>query len=325
MNKTKTEKFTLSSVVNEYNVHIVGNGVKSFFTNTLAAAIIIGIIFVIITPLISMLSKSFMTLQDRYNPLIYLIPSSVTVENYRNAFTCLDYPKVMLTTMTYTIAMMLIQTFICAFVGYGFARFKFPGNGFLFGLVILTIVIPVQTIMVPLYTQFRYFDVLGLFKLISGSYVNLLDTFWPMTLMSVTGVGLRSGLFIYIYRQFFKSFPKEFEEAAFIDGAGVFRTYFNIMLPNASPPIITVMMLSFVWQYNDIFFASMFSNSTNLLSVKLTTLASTFASMLRMFDPNEVDLNVNAGLVLAILPLIIIYIILQKYFMQGVERSGITG
>ncbi|NLG24700.1 MAG: carbohydrate ABC transporter permease, partial [Clostridiales bacterium] len=168
----------------------------------LAAVILLGISFVILSPLISMVSQSFMTLADRYNPLVYIVPMEVTLQNFQNAYKYLQYPLSVLTTLSYSALMTALQVAVTAAAGYGFARFPFPGRRLLFGLVILTIVVPVQTIMVPLYAQFRYFDVLGLFKLLTGRPVNLLDTPLPMTLLNLTGVGLRSGLFIYIFRQY---------------------------------------------------------------------------------------------------------------------------
>ncbi|NLG24672.1 MAG: carbohydrate ABC transporter permease, partial [Clostridiales bacterium] len=119
--------------------------------------------------------------------------------------------------------------------------------------------------------------------------------------------------------------PREIEEAALIDGAGALRTYTMVMLPNAGAPAITVTMFAFVWQYNDVFYASMFGGRLSLISIKIATLSSTLSAMLRMFDANEVSLNVNAGLLLVIAPLVVVYLLLQRRFMQGVERSGIVG
>ena len=287
---------------------------KNFILNIFIAVILIGICFVILSPLIGILSESFMDIQDVYNPLVYMIPENFTLYNFQAAWQQMSYPKTLLYTVGFSGIVMLIQVIICSLVGYGFARFKFPGCNVLFALVVLTIVVPVQTITVPLYMQFRSFF---------GT--NLLNTPWPVVLMTLGGVGLRSGVYIYIFRQFFKGLPKEIEEAAFIDGAGPVRTFFTVMLPNAQSSIIIVMMFSFVWQYNDTFFAGTFMNRLTLLSTQVTTLAPKLGSALGIRDTNFVSLIVNSGIVLTILPLIITYLFLQRYFMEGIERSGIVG
>jgi multiple sugar transport system permease protein len=266
-----------------------------------------------------------MDIQDFYNPLVYLIPKHFTSYNLKTAFDQLNYVKVIGTTVLYSGVLMLVQAFICSLIGYGFARFKFPGSNILFGLVVLTIVLPSQLFMVPLYTQFKDFNPLGLGKLLGFGTKNLLNTPFPMLLMSITGMGLRSGLYIYIFRQFFRGLPKEIEEAAFIDGAGPYKTFFKVMLPNAIPSMVTVMLFSFVWQYNDTFYSNLFTSKLNLISIKITTLASQAAYVLQIKDPNQVGLILDAGILLVILPLIIIYLFLQKYFIEGVERSGIVG
>lgn len=288
--------------------------------------IIIGISYIILGPVFKIISNAFTSVDDAYNPLVYLIPMQPTMENIKMAFGKMDYYNTLYYTFTFVISIMIIQTFICSLVGYGFARFKFYGRNILFAGVILTIVIPIHTIMVPLYTQFRYFDILGIMKLFTeGEGISIINTKAPVILMTLGGVGLRSGLFIYIFRQFYRGLPKEIEEAALIDGAGVMRTYFTIMLPNAKPSIITVLLFSLVWQYNDTFFSSLFMPNSNLISLKITTMAAALGTIDKIYDPTHVNLIVNAGVLFTIIPLVIIYLFLQKYFIEGVERSGLVG
>ncbi|HBY72069.1 MAG TPA: carbohydrate ABC transporter permease, partial [Lachnospiraceae bacterium] len=148
----------------------------------------------------------------------------------------------------------------------------------------------------------------------------------PVYLMTMLGCGLRSGLFIYIFIQFFRGIPKELEEAAFVDGAGAFRTYFTIMLPNAVPSLITVTVFSLVWQYNDSFYSGLFGiKSDYLLSVKLASLTGTINSLDQIVNPEIQQAYLDAGIVLMVVPIVIIYIILQRKFIEGVERSGIVG
>ena len=280
--------------------------------------IIIGICYVILSPILGVISNTFKSQRDVYNPLVYLIPETFTLDNLRMALLYMSFVPTLLTTLGYVVIITILQVFITSLVGYGFARFNFPGRSLLFAIVILTIVLPVQTYMVPLFTQFRFFNFFGL-------EFNLINTYAPMTLLTLTGVGLRSGLYIYIFRQFFRGLPKEIEEAALIDGAGAFRTYLTVMLPNAKPAIVTVLMFSFVWQYNDTFYASLFMPQLDILSTNLTGLASTYIAFENIRDPGFVQLVVNAGIVLMITPILTLYVGLQRYFVEGLERSGIVG
>jgi len=183
--------------------------------------------------------------------------------------------------------------------------------------------------MLPLYTTFRDFNPFGLVGLFNGGKsVNLLSWFVPMPLLVMTllGCGLRAGLYIYIFNQFFRGLPKEIEEAAEIDGAGTFYTYLFIMMPNAKPSIITVAIFSIVWQYNDTFFSNLFMVSPEIaISKRISSLGANISNADQIFDPSIVALYVYAGVVLVIIPVILLYVLLQKQFIEGVERSGIVG
>jgi multiple sugar transport system permease protein len=180
--------------------------------------------------------------------------------------------------------------------------------------------------MLPLYQHFRNWDVMGILNAALGHKINLLSTEAPMILLTLFGCGLRSGLYIYIFRQFFRGLPKEIEEAAFIDGAGMWYTYFRIMLVNAIPSVITVMVFSMVWQYNDMFYSALFSMPTkHNIMFRLSTIQATISFVDNVKDPMISRLCVYSGIVLVIIPILLIYLILQKYFMEGVERSGIVG
>jgi multiple sugar transport system permease protein len=148
----------------------------------------------------------------------------------------------------------------------------------------------------------------------------------PVFILTAMGSGIRSGLYIYIFCQFFRGLPKEIEEAAFVDGAGVWYTYFRIMLINAMPAVITVTVFSFVWQFNDTFFISLFNLSDNIvISKRIASLTATIANNDRILSPTILELYHHAGIILILLPIVLIYIVLQKYFIEGVERSGIVG
>ena len=308
----------------------VKNGVKKGLKEKLLSAfrfvIILGISYVILAPVIGLVSSSFFSNADAYSPTVFTIPMAPTLERYQRAIVHLKYLPTLGRTLLFSISLTLIQLMVCSMAGYGFARFKFPLKKLLFACVVVMIVIPSYTIMLPLYVTFRDFDPLGLVTLLTGAPINLMGTTWPVYIMTGLGCGLRSGLFIYIFNQFFRGLPREIEEAAFVDGAGTWYTYFRIMLLNAMPAVITVSVFSLVWQYNDTFFGRLFLISNNvLLSKRVSSLQVNIRTLDRIMDPSIQQLYVSAGIVLLMLPMVILYLLLQKKFVESVERSGIVG
>lgn len=292
-------------------------------------ALIIGLSFVILYPILLKVSIAFKHRVDLYDTTVMYIPRNLTLENFQFIIETMDYFRVVFNSFMLSGSTMLLTTISCALVGYGFARFKFKGNGILFALVIFTILVPPQTNMVPTYLQYRDFDILGIIGLFNnGEGVRLIGTYWPFIISSATAVGIKAGLFIFIFRQFFKGIPQELEEAALVDGAGVFKIFFQIMLPNAMPAIITVMLFAFVWQWNDIYFTTMFLDNPNVISGRLQVVSSTISHRLSeggAIDPSYLSMLVNTSILLAIAPLIIMYLFVQRHFVESVERTGIVG
>ncbi len=306
--------------------YAIQNGIKGFFVNLFRAVIIIGICYVILAPVLGMIANSFFSNADAYNPMVYLFPQAPTLERYQTVMEVMDYWPTMLNSLFYTVALMLLQIFVCSMVGYGFARYQFPLKKVLFGCVVVMIVIPTHTIMLPLYMSFKQFDPFGLCTAILGKPLSLMGTTWPMYIMTAFGCGLRSGLYIYIFNQFFRGLPKEIEEAAFVDGAGTWYTYFFIMLRNATPSVITVAVFSMVWQYNDTFYAKLFLiGQDQSIGMRISSLVANIANQYKIYDTTLQNLYLDAGIVLMLVPIVLIYVALQKYFIEGVERSGIVG
>lgn len=309
-----------------FEMRILFNDVKRLFATLVRIAIIVGVSYVILSPLIGMIVNAISSNRDAYNPMVFVVPEYPTLERFQLAFKRLDYLPTMGKDLLYTLTLTVLQLLVCSMVGYGFARFNFPLKKLLFGCVVVMIVIPSHTIMLPLYLTFRSFDPLGIMTLLTGGSWNLMGTVVPMYIMTILGCGVRSGLYIYIFNQFFRGLPKEIEEAAFVDGCGVWYTYFGIMLRNSMPAVITVTVFSIVWQFNDTFYAKLFLISEDVvISKKISSLQATIANLDKVLDPTIQELYLDAGILLVILPIIIIYLLLQKNFIEGVERSGIVG
>ena len=304
----------------------MGTDIKNLLVSILKFLILVGVSYVILSPVIGMIAKSFCSDADAIDPMVYVIPKNPTLSRYALAILRMDYFPTIARDLVYTLLTTLMQLFICSMVGYGFARFNFPFKNVLFALVVVMIVIPSHTIMLPLYMTFKEFDPFGLATLITGAPINLMGTTIPMYIMTMLGCGVRSGLYIYIFNQFFRGLPKEIEEAALVDGAGVWYTYFRIMLRNAMPAVITVAVFSIVWQFNDTFYAKLFLISPDVvISKKIATLQSVIANQDKIMSLTLQELYLDAGIILILLPIVLIYVLLQRYFIEGVERSGIVG
>lgn len=299
--------------------------------------------FMILYPLLRMISDAFVHPYDIGTTTSVWIPASPVFDNIIIAFTILKYPTGFAYTLGSTTAIMLLQAACAAFAGYSFARFKFRGSGFIFGLVLLTIIVPPASLRLPQYIMFRNFDIFGIFQAITGTKLNLLSNPASLFVLSALGQGLSGGLFVYIFRQFFRGLPKELEEAAYVDGAGFLRTFFRIVLPTAKPGIITVAVLSFIWNWNDTYLPSMFNPTDRYLSLKASALRvpvggksmvqqsiGFFVSklppdILRLETPPYDKAILSVCSLLVILPLIVFFLIIQKQFVESVERSGIVG
>lgn len=292
--------------------------------------LLFGLCFLILQPILNKISISFMQEKDLYDSTINVIPRNFTLSNYKISSYLMSYWEALRNTTMISLLVSVLQIISCTLVGYGFARYKFPLKGLWFGFVILVIVIPPTTIQSSLYLNFRYFDIFGLFKLISGQTVNMLGTITPYALMCLGCMGLKSGLYIYMLRQFFRGIPKELEEAAYVDGCGKIMTFIRIMLPDAKPMITSCFLFSFVWQWTDNFYSRMFLKSDfAILSNKLTGLAGALDSYLdvRGIAQKATTAYSNAmigtGTLLMIIPLIIVYLFAQKGFVESLSQTGI--
>ncbi len=292
--------------------------------------LLFGLCFLILQPLLNKLSLSFMEERDLYDSTINVIPRHFTTENYKIAIDLMDYWKALGNTAWISLLVSVLQVAACTLVGYGFARYKFPLKGFWFGMVILVIIIPPSTIQSSLYLNFRYFDILGIFELITGEPLNLLNTFTPYALMCIGCMGLKNGLYIYMLRQFFRGIPKELEEAAYVDGCGKVMTFLRIMLPDAKPMITSCFLFSFVWQWTDSFYSGMFlSSDFAILSNKVSRLSELLNGYMKATTGIEKATTayssamIGTGTLLVIIPLIIVYLFAQKGFVESLSQTGI--
>lgn len=277
--------------------------------------ILIGVCFVILYPLFTKVMIAFMEKRDLYDSSVMYIPKHFTLANIKVSVKTIDYLNTFLKTVLMVGSCSVLQVLACMLTGYGFARFKIPFGKLFFACVIVILIVPIQTIVVPLYLYF--------------SKIKLIGTVLPLFLFSVTCMGMKNGLFIYLFRQFFRGFPKELEEAGQIDGAGTFRIFSSIIAPSSVSMTVTCFLFSFVWQWTDSYYMQVFMPNMELLPIQIQGLATRISSTSAMAT-GQVDLYYksiinNVAILLLIIPLVILYCFTQRYFVESFERSGIVG
>lgn len=294
----------------------------------------LGISYVVLYPLLYMVSNAFKPVEQYYDPSVVWIPKSLTMENFKIVALVMDIGNVMKNTVIIELLPAIISAMVCMMIGYGLARFNFRGKRFAVACVILTIIVPQQTIASSLYSSFRYFDFLGILKFLhrfipAVDTINLIGTPWVTILPSLLGVGLKSGIFIFIYMQFFTGLPKELQEAAAIDGCGEFRTFLKIIVPTAKNINIAVLLLAVVWNWNDYYTPSMFIRTKDTIATAMASFQANLENLHNMgigvANIQTAQTQIQAACLITILPLVVLYIFLQKRFSEGIENSGLTG
>ena len=298
---------------------------------------LVGLGFVMLYPVIFMLSSAFKSIVDVYDPTVIWVPKHYSTLSLTLAMDALGFWDSLLMTVKILVPSVILQLVSTLLTAYGFARFKFKERSILFGLLIFTIIVPVQTYIVPLYINFKSFNFFGIGSLV-GLFtgvpltVNLLNSTSIFHLTAAFGAGIRSGLYIFILRQFFRGMPQELEDAAMIDGCGPFSTFARIMIPNVIPAIVTMLVFSIVWYWNDYYQSSMFLQTNFPLSVSLTNLNSMLSVISKSFSNISGtqlwllrDSVLSCGCLLCILPITLLYTFFQRFFTESSERTGIVG
>lgn len=286
------------------------NGLGRFCWYIVRLVLIIGISFMILYPFLVKGIVSFMSTNDITDNTVMYLPREGSTYFIQKALTTMDYWSALLNTALLSLGVAILQLFVSTFVGYGFARFKFWGKNVLFLLVILMLIVPSQTIILPLYVNLNNF---------LGTGLSFIDTPFALLFLAITGLGLKNGLYIYMMRQFFRGMPKELEMSAYIDGAGHFRTFFSVMLPNASNMMITIFLFAFTWQWTDTTYNTMLMPNLNILTNTIMNVTVSSGD-----DVTQTQALLDTSSLLLILPLLIVFLFAQRYFIQSIERSGLV-
>ena len=282
--------------------------------NGLVYFLLIDFALVFILPFLYMFSRGLMSEADIADPFVRWIPKrGVVWMNYSLAFWRLNFVRSLVQTTLVAGIATVGHVMSCSFIAYGFSRIKFPGRDFFFAILIFTLIVPPQVLIVPNYLMY--------------SKLSLVDSYVPLVFPAFLGFGLRGGLFIFVFRQIFLNMPYELEDAARIDGCSSFGAYWRIIMPIAPAAILVVAILSFVWHWNDYFEPYMYLGNANkfLLPMRLPELRNPLRFEYAQI-PDYYPINiVMAGTTIAILPVFILYLIVQRRFTAGIERSGLVG
>jgi multiple sugar transport system permease protein len=262
-----------------------------------AALTILAAAFVV--PILWLLSSSFKSSFEFSSP--NWIPQEPTLDNYVEAVTRVDFPHYLKNTFFLASVFTVLNVISSSLAGYAFARLQAPGRDKLFILVIATLLVPQLVTFIPQFVVF--------------SRLHLVNTYWPWIAWGAAG----NALWIFLFRQFFLSFPRELEEAAEIDGCGPFKIYWRIFLPNSLPALATVAIFSFQWVWGDYLLAAL------LLDTDKTTLAVAIATGYYDLQGRPLLPATMAGMMLYALPLVAVFFFVQRYIIQGIVTTGTKG
>ena len=293
---------------------------EGFLKQLSVYALLICIGFIYLYPILHMISSSLMTLDDLLDSSIKWLPSSFNLENFRQAAASMDFWRALWQSVVLAGVPTICNLLSCSVIGYGLARFDFPGKKIVMAVIILSFVLPSQITMIPTYVLY--------------SNLGIQNTIWAFVLPALFGQGFNAPIFILIFWQFFRQIPKVLIEASRIDGAGYFKSFYKVALPSAAPAFITVALFSFVWYWNESYLTELYvhgiygDSSWTTLVIQLDNFSDNYSSYQQTATNAATNLNESinmAGTLLSILPLMILYFVLQRHFVESIDRTGITG
>ena len=309
--------------MNKSSLNFNPRKMQSILGKTIIFLLMIGFSYVVLFPFFAKISSSLMSKNDLYDIAVSLIPREFSWDNFRYFLLHESFLESFLNTLFFALCVSVCTVISATLVGYGLARFRFKGVTLCLIALVLTMLIPSITIWIPLYETFRFFDVFGIIEALTGSPLNLTSTVIPIVILSITSLGFKGGIHTLLMRQYFAGVPKEISEAAYVDGAGAWKTFISIMVPMAKSMTIVVFILSFVWQWTDTYFVNVFYGSKELLP-NLVLSTTTFSQSANA-NYYQGFIYANAGVLLSILPPLVIYIIFQKKIIGGIESAGLVG
>jgi ABC-type glycerol-3-phosphate transport system permease component len=273
---------------------------KKILVNTLLYSMLIGISLFMILPFVWMLSTSFKLQADVFGYPPALIPKSPTLKNYIYIFQNANMIRVLANTLFVSIAATLVSLFFTALGGYGFAKFEFPGKKALFAFLLATMVIPGAVMMVPTFVLMRTFG--------------WIDTFWPLIIP-----GAANAFGIFFFRQYISSISDELLDAGRIDGASEFGIFWRIILPIISPGMTSLGLLFFMGAWNNYLGPLIYLKSPEKWTITLAINSLIGGAGLTYWGEQM------AMSVVSLIPLVIIFLVFQRQFVEGITAGAVKG
>lgn len=290
MKKSTKNYFNKNSIKLNYKKAIILSS-KVYFS-----FLIFGLLFVVLYPFIVKISLSLRSPIDYSNPHVIFIPEHFTLNNFKYAFRSINFGKLFANSFILSFVSVILQVLSTAMAGYAFAKLKFKFSNLIFYIVLFTITISKETLHISRVLFFVTTPFLG---------INLVGNLYAIFIMSAFGMGIRSAIFIYIFRQYFKNISPDLEESAQIDGAGIVKTFWNVSLPTARGAVLTVFIFAFVWSWNDAYFPYLFNLPSTGFNIYATQILSRRVSY------------IDAEALIMMFPLLVGYIFMQRFLINN--------
>lgn len=258
-----------------------------------------------------------MSPEDLLDSTVKYVPKHPSAYYWKFAWERLDILKSGFLSLALSLVSATIQVMVSTMVGYGLARFKFKGRNIAFIMVITILLVPAQVYGIPQYLNFRYFGI--------GDWnVNLIDNVLPVFLLAFGCLSTKQCLYIYLMREFFKDLPRDLENAAYIDGASIGRTFLTIVLPNAKNMMITIFLFAFCWQWTDTEFSTLYFTSKTTLPMRVLGSYMVIKGQVSSTDPLGTAIARAAATIIIIIPIVILSTFCQKFLVRSISRSGMA-
>lgn len=300
-----------------YNKYLIKKKTTNAIWSIFRFTLIVGLCFIILYPFLIKILATFMSPQDLLDSTVKFVPKNWSLYYWKFAGERLDIVKSGTLSLLLALISAVLQVLTSTMVGYGLARFRFKGRNLAFILVIVVLLVPSQVYSIPQYLNFRYFGV--------GDYtVNLIDSIVPVYLLSLGCMSVKQCLYIYLMREFFKDLPKDLENAAYIDGASIGKTFTKIVLPNAKGMMITVFLFAFCWQWTDTDFSTLYFSSKSTLPMRAIGSYMVVKGQVSSIDPLGTAIARAAATIMVILPVVVLSVFCQRFLVRSISRSGMA-
>lgn len=289
-------------------------------TSAVIYFILICISFVYLEPVFRVISKTFMSAADVIDPAVDWLPKASSLDNLKIAARVLNLKTSLLNSLWFSSLLAAAQTLVSALTGYALSRYEFRFKRFWFMMILLAFIVPLPVLMVPRLMMFISFQ--------EAAGIKMIGTALPQVAMALLGQGVYSTVLILIFYNFFNMIPRVLDEAAMIDGASPIQVFYHVVVRLSLTTVLVVFLFSFVWNWNETYVTgTLVAGTIELLPGKLNLFDQQFENLISAsgsaFRLNEA--YKMAATFISILPLILLYLLVQKQFIQGIENTGITG